>query len=68
MIMKKLIEIDIDTDSDFKDGELVYAPNKKQSAQKSIFIYDSKIDYSTYYNGRFYKVIDAQECIVYCKY
>jgi hypothetical protein len=49
-----LISISTNT---FKDGHWVYAPYKKQSTQEHIFRYKSTVDYSNYYNGRFYPIV-----------
>lgn len=58
--VKKEEGIMIDLEGGFKDGDIVFAPKKKQKTQPSIFVYDSRIDYSTYYEGRFFRIKDSK--------
>jgi hypothetical protein len=53
------IVIVIVEDEPIKNGDLVYASEKKQNSQPNVFVYDSTVDYSNFYSGRFYKIIQS---------
>lgn len=47
----------VDEKAGLTHGDTVLSIDKRQEAQESIFVFDTKTDYSTYYNGRLIKVI-----------